>query len=321
MQHEPMDPAGIRETVSRHLRRTPLLRSEWLSGLAGAEVHLKCENLQVTGSFKVRGALAAVSLLAEDERTEGVVACSAGNHGLGLAFAAKVFGIPCTVVVPRSAPAVKADGIAALGAKVIRSPHDGYDATHAWTVDRLGELGGRFVSPFDDPAIMAGNGGTLMLEVLEDLPDVDLMVIPCGGGGCSIGAAAAARGRGARPRIVAVNTDASPGMWLSRRDGKARLEVDSAPTIAEGLEGGVSENSFRLANEYVDDVVLAREDTVRRAVSDLFARERMVVEGSGAAGVAALLDGAVPLGEARRVCIVLTGSNIDRSLFLSLVGA
>lgn len=309
----------IRDAVDHHVRRTPLLPSAWLSELTGTRVFLKCENLQVTGSFKVRGAVAAVSRLTPEERAGGVIACSAGNHGLGLAFAARAFDVPCTVVVPSAAPRVKAEGIAALGAKVIRSPHDGYDRTQAWTLERLVEFGGRFVSPFDDPAVMAGNGGTLMLEILEDLPVVDLVVIPCGGGGCSIGAGMVVRARAPQTRIIAVNTDASPGMWLSRRDGRPHLEVESRPTIADGLEGGVSERSFELANRFVDEVVLAREATLRRAVGELLERERKVVEGSGAAGVAALAAAAVPLGPARTVCVVLTGSNIDPELLASLV--
>ena len=319
MRRQTVSAEDIREAVDRHVRRTPILLSAWLSELTGARVFLKCENLQLTGSFKVRGAVAAVSRLTPEERADGVIACSAGNHGLGLAFAARALNIPCTVVVPSAAPRVKAEGIAALGAKVIRSPHDGYDRTQAWTLERLAEFGGRFVSPFDDPAVMAGNGGTLMLEILEDLPGVDLVVIPCGGGGCSIGAGMVARARAPRTRIIAVNTDASPGMWLSRRDGRAHLEVESGPTIAEGLEGGVSETSFELGGRFIDDVVVAREALIRQMVGEILSRERMVVEGSGAAGVAALVEGAVPLGPARTVCAVLTGSNIDPELLASLV--
>jgi len=144
---------AVREDVSRRVRRTPLLRSEWLSSLTGRDVFLKCENLQVTGSFKVRGALAAVGRLTPEERRRGVVASSAGNHGLGLAQAAAVHGVQATVVVPRSAPAVKVDGIAALGARAVRSPHDGYDDTQSWTLENLDRFGGAFISPFEHPAV------------------------------------------------------------------------------------------------------------------------------------------------------------------------
>jgi len=307
---------GIREVVARHTRRTPLLRSEWLSQLTGSEVFLKCENLQITGSFKVRGAVAALSTLSEEQRSWGVVACSAGNHGLGLALAAKTFGVPCTIVVPRSVPAVKEEGIRAFGARVVKCPHEGYDRTQAWTLERLGELGGVFTSPVEDPAVIAGNGGTTMLEVLEDAPPLDAVVVPCGGGGCVIGAGIVARAKSPTTRVIAVNTDASPGMWLSRRDGRPHVVVDGAPTIADGIEGGVSEVTLRLGERFIDDVVLAQETTIRRAVPQIARHEHMMVEGSGAAGVAALLNGRIDAG---CICIVLSGGNIDLGLFASLV--
>lgn len=302
----------IRPVVAKHVRRTPMLRSEWLSKLAGAEVWLKCENLQVTGSFKVRGGFAAVSQIRGP-----VIASSAGNHGQGLARAAREFGVPCTVVVPRSAPRIKVEAIRGEGARVVEAPFDGYDDTQAWTLERLGELGGgEFVSPFDHPAVIAGNGGTLALEILEDAPDVDTIVVPCGGGGCAIGVGVVARTKSSRLRCVGVNTDASPGMWKSRREGRACLRVDSAPTIADGLEGGVSQVSFELANRFVDDVLAVRESTIRWAVGEIVRREQLVVEGSGAAGVAALMEGA-RIG--RRICVVLTGSNIDPERLVELV--
>ena len=298
--------ASVRPVVARHTRRTPMLASEWLSRATGGEVLLKCENLQLTGSFKVRGAFAALA----GRRPSAVVSCSAGNHGLGVARAADTLGIPCTVVVPSTVPRVKEDAIRDSGATVIRAPHPGYDETQAWTLARLDELGGEFLSPFDDPLVIAGNGGTTGLEIFEDAPDLDAVVVPCGGGGCAIGIGVVARARHPSPRIVAVNTDASPGMWLSRRDGRPHLRVEGSETICEGLEGGVSERTYRLGLDTIDEVVLAREESIRRAVADVARREHLVVEGSAAAGVAALLDGAVDAA-GRRVCVVLTGANID----------
>ncbi|MBN2489366.1 MAG: pyridoxal-phosphate dependent enzyme [Planctomycetes bacterium] len=301
---------AVGEAVSRHVRRTPLLRSDWLSVRTDREVFLKCENLQVTGSFKVRGALAALARLGAEERRRGVVAASAGNHGLGLAHAAAVHGVAATVVVPRSAPAVKVDGIAALGARVVRSPHDGYDDTETWTLENLGRLGGLWLSPCEDPAVIAGNGGTTAREIFADAPALDALVVPCGGGGCAIGAGVVARRMSPATRIVAVNTEASPGMWLSWQEGRARRRVASRPTVAEGLEGGVGEQAYALSRRYIDEVRLVSEAAIRRAVVGCLLRERLLVEGSGAAGVAALLDGHV---EGRRIGVVLTGSNIDRS--------
>jgi len=306
----------VRDIVVPSVRRTPMLRSEWLSGLSGGDVYLKCENLQRTGSFKLRGAVAAVALLPSAKRDAGVVACSAGNHGLGLAYAAAMHGIACTIVVPNSVPAVKEQGIRALGARVVKSPFSGYDLTHTWTLEHLEELGGTFVSPFEHAAVMAGNGGTTMLEILEDVAPLDAVIMPCGGGGCAIGAGIVAKTRSPQTRIIGVNTDASPGMWLSRRDGRAHVAVESRPTIAEGIEGGVTELSFRLGQKYIDDVVVVRESTIRHAVAELARREHLVVEGSGASAVAAVLDRRI---EARRMCIVLTGGNIDSELLSSLL--
>jgi threonine dehydratase len=306
----------IRPAVAARVRRTPMIRSSLLSDLGRGAVHLKCENLQVTGSFKVRGAVAALAVLSPEQRARGVVTASAGNHGLGLAWAAAAEGVPCTVVLPRNAPSVKREGIAALGARVVASPHAGYDATLAWTRDRLPAWGGSFVSPFDDPPVMAGNGGTTFLEMMEAVPDLDTIVVPCGGGGLANGMGVVARELYPGVRIVGVNTDASPGMWLSRRDGRAHLEVESRPTVAEGIEGGVSERTYTLGMRLIDDVVLVPEAAVRRAVGWTATRERMVVEGAGAAGVAAFREG---LAGGDHVGIVLTGGNIDGERLAALV--
>lgn len=308
----------VREAVVRHTRRTPLLRSEWLSSCTGANVYLKCENLQDTGSFKLRGAVAALSMLSPSEGSRGVVASSAGNHGLGLARASARLGVSCTVVVPRSAPQVKIRGMEREGAKVIRSPHDGYDDTEAWALDHLQDWGGVFISPYDSPPVMAGNGGTVMLEILEEIPRLDTLVVPCGGGGLAVGAGTVVRERSSTTRVVGVNTEASPGMWLSRRDGRAHRRVESRPTIAEGIEGGVGELTFRLGLRVIDDVVVVSENAIRKGVREIALRDHMVVEGSGAVGVAALLERRT---EGETICVVLTGSNIDRERLIELLMA
>jgi threonine dehydratase len=301
--------ARVRRPVSEHARRTPLLQSEWLSRVTGAQVHLKCENLQRTGSFKLRGALAAVSLLTPSERRAGVVTTSAGNHGLGLARAARIFEVPCTVVVSQSVPRVKEEGIRKEGATVVRSPHDGYDDTEAWMREQTARWGEAvFVSAFDDPAVIAGNGGTTMLEILEELPRPDWVLFPCGGGGLSGGAGWVLREHRIATHTVGINTEASPGMWLSWRDGRAHLRLPSAPTLAEGLEGGVSERTYRLTRDVLEDIWVVPEARILEAIREIARHERMIVEGSAAVGVAALLGGKKVAGQ---VVVVLTGSNID----------
>jgi threonine dehydratase len=289
-------------TLDAVRRAAAAVRSEWLSGLRGGEVLLKCEHEQETGSFKVRGAVAKLASAKPDR----VVAASAGNHGLGLAWAARDAGIPCTVFVPRTVAQVKADRIEALGARLVRAPFDTYDPTQDYAMAR---------PPFDDPDVIAGNGGTTGLEIFEET-QVDAVVAPCGGGGLTIGLGVAAP---ESTKIIGVNSEASPGMWLSRRDGRAHLVVDSQPTIAEGIEGGVAESTYRLGLEFIDDVVTVPESAIRRAVAETYRREGMTIEGSAAAAVAAVVEGRVP-GNCRRIAVVLTGSNIDPSRLEKLLG-
>lgn len=308
------------EATRSRVVRTPLLRSAWLSDLLSADVWLKCESLQRTGSFKLRGAIAALS----SARPRSVVAASAGNHGQALALAARDLDVPCTVVVPRGVPQVKADAIRAHGAKLVMPPPDypgadGYDGAEAYMLEHAAALGERIVSPFEDVDVVAGNGGTLALEVLDQRPDIDVFVVPCGGGGCVGGVGVVARNTSRSVHVFGVNTDASPGMWRSFRDGWAHLEVgDGTPTIADGIEGGVRRSSYALCRRVVDEIVLTREATLRDAAVQLALREKLVVEGAGAAGVGALLDRTVEAG-GRTICVVLTGGNIDRSRLCGLL--
>jgi len=310
----------VRDYVSGLALRTPCFPSEWLGSLIGGQVWLKCENLQVTGSFKVRGPLARLPWLNRDQRLCGAICASAGNHGKGLAWAARQYKIRCVVCVPRSIPENKEAGIRALGAQVIKAPFDGYDDTSEYAQKLAQKTGGVWVSPFDDDHIMAGNGGTTAMEIFEDLPSLDAIVAPCGGGGLAVGLGVVARAKSPGTRIIGVNAEASPAMWMSRRDGRPCLRVDWKPTIAEGLEGGVSENSYKLGLEYIHEVVVAKEESIRKAVAGLLRHHRMAVEGSGAAPVAAFLDGLLP-GGLKRVCVVLSGSNIDASRLKEIVAA
>jgi threonine dehydratase len=310
--------AHVRDYVNGMAVRTPCLPSEWLSEASGAQVWLKCENLQHTGSFKVRGPLARLPWLSKDERLAGVLCASAGNHGKGLAWAAKHYKIRCTVCVPRTIPENKEKAIRRYGAQVVKTKYEGYDDTADYARELAHRTGRVWISPFDDDHIIAGNGGTTALEILDDVPKLDALVVPCGGGGLAIGAGVVAREHSPRTRIIGVNTDASPGMWLSRRDKKPYLRVASKATIAEGLEGGVSEKSYHLGLKFIDDVVVVKESGLKKAIAETLRRHRMALEGSAAAAVAAVLEGALPKG-LDRVCLVLTGSNIDASRLKTIV--
>jgi threonine dehydratase len=311
---------NVREYVSGMVVRTPCLPSEWLSGLTGGQVWLKCENLQHTGSFKIRGPLAKLPWLSKDERLAGVLCASAGNHGKGLAWAAKHYGIRCTVCVPATIPENKEKAIRRYGAHLVKTKCANYDETELFARQLAQKTGATWVSPYDDPQIQAGNGGTTAQEMFEDLPKLDAVLVPVGGGGMAIGMGVVARQLAPKARILGVNTDASPGMWLSRKDKKAHLKMDSKPTIAEGLEGGVSENTYQLGLEYIDDLLVVKEESLKRAIAELLRRHRMAVEGSAAASVAAIMEGLVPKSY-KRVCAVLTGSNLDAERLKSIVNA
>jgi threonine dehydratase len=293
--------------VRQRLAPTPVLLSAPLSERVGRRVFLKCETRQPTGSFKVRGALARLAALEGEDRARGVVAASAGNHALGIAWAARQLGVPALVVLPESAPRVKRVALQELLVK-IRSIGASYDAAEAAAREIAVEAGATFVSPFDDPWVMAGNGGTIGLELLEQLPDMDAALVPVGGGGCAAGMGAALAGRAV---VVGVNTEASPAMARSLAEGVVHRTYTPGPTIAEGLEGGVTPSSVALCRAHVARVDVVAENSLREAIRLLARSHGLVVEGSGAAAVAALLEDKRPPG-AGDICAVVTGRNIDR---------
>ncbi len=298
----------VRPAVEAFVRRTPMVESAWLSQETGKRVFLKCENLQLTGSFKVRGALAAIAELDDESRAAGVLTCSTGNHGQGLAFAAAQAGVSCKVVVPRDAAKNKVAKILGSGAEVVEAPGEGYDEALAWMFDNAEELGGTYVSAFEDPAIIAGNGGTTALEIFEDLPAADTVVVPAGGGGLICGVGLVARDFAPTARVIGVNPKRSPALWMSRRDGRAFTTLEPAQTLADGVEGGVGAENFELAKTLVDDVVCVSEVSIESAMREILLREKLLIEGAAALGVAALLEHDLP-GDC--VVIILSGGNLD----------
>jgi threonine dehydratase len=288
-------------------RRTPLERSDALSEIAGVDVHLKLEGMQRTGSFKLRGAYNAVASLSPGERARGLVTASAGNHGMGVALAARLLGARVVVFVPDDAAETKRRRIARLGADLRLVP-GGYDGAHAAGEAFAEETGGTFVNAFSDPVVVAGQG-TVGLEIFADLPGVRTVVVPAGGGGLLGGIGVVARALGDGVRVVGVQTDQTAAMHASLAAGRL-TSVPYGPTLCEGLTGDIDERTLALAREVVDEVVLVSEDAVRRAIRWLYVEEGVVAEGSAAVGVAALLEGAVG-GLAGPVAVVLSGSNLD----------
>jgi threonine dehydratase len=306
------DVLGARRVTQPHTWHTPLLPSPSLSKLSGGEVYLKLECWQRTGSFKVRGALNKLASLSPEEWRRGIVTASAGNHGLGVAYACQVLGLPpVTIFVPENAPATKLTRLAAHTCQVRQEGAD-YDSTHALAEAFCQEHDALYISAYDDPIVIAGQA-TAGLEALEDLPDADLFIVPVGGGGLIAGIAIIAKAINPTVRILGVQPAASPSAHLSLRDGHPYETYPAAPTICDGLAGGFGRVPFELAADLIDDVLVVPEADVRRAVSWLLAQEQLVVEGSGAIAIAPLLNGQLRTA-AKKVVAVLTGRNLDAAL-------
>lgn len=299
------------------IRQTPLVRCAELSAKTAGHVYLKAECLQVTGSFKLRGAYYRVSCLDGSQKSRGIVTASAGNHAQGVGFAAARFGIPGRIYVPRIIPANKLRAIRTYPLEVVVQG-ELYDEAHAAALEDAHKAGRVFVPAFEDPLIMAGQG-TLGLEIMEALPDLDAVLIPVGGGGLICGMAAAMKTVNPAVEIIGCQSKASCAMARSLEENRAYTTFPSAETIAEGLEGGVSELTFQLGRKLIDRIVLVEEDEIRSAIRFLLREHRRVVEGAGAVGVAAILSGRWS-EPGRKVGVVLSGGNLDYELLREIVG-
>ena len=288
--------------------RTPLRHVSELG-----DVYLKCENLQRTGSFKLRGAYNALAALTPEERGRGIVASSAGNHGLGVAHSARLLGIRARIFIPASAPSIKREGILALGAEVDVSRAQYDDAHHAAV--EYGEANGmRFVNPCAGEPLIAGQG-TVGVEILEELPDVATMLVPVGGGGLVGGIATIVRAVAPNVRIIGVQSDRANAMACSLAAGH-RVDVPVPPTLADGLAGQIDDIGFAIGRFAVDDMIVVDEAEIAAAIQWIARTLDMRVEGSGACTVAALRRLPVTKG---RVAAVLSGGNIDDGVWTSAV--
>jgi threonine dehydratase len=294
--------------------RTPTMHSITLSNIAGAEVWLKFENLQFTAAYKERGALNALLLLSEEQRRRGVIAASAGNHSQGLSYHGTRLGVPVTIVMPRTTPTVKIMQTESVGGKVVIEGET-FDDAYAHARQLEAELGLTFVHPFDDPNVAAG-AGTVALEMLEDVPGLDCLVTPIGGGGLISGMATVAKAHEPRIEVVGVEAALFPSMY-NRIYGESR--PCGGDTLAEGIavkEPG--EFTARVIAERVDEIMLVSEEWLERAVSLLLQIEKTVVEGAGAAGLAAVLSHRERFA-GRKVGLVLCGGNIDTRLLANVL--
>jgi threonine dehydratase len=301
------------ERIRGHVHRTPLFSSRSLGEAAGASVYLKCENFQKTGSFKPRGALNKVLSLPEKDRGRGLVTVSAGNHAQAVAWAAGRTGVPCAVVMPAKAPAPKVAAVRGYGARIVF--HD----DNATLFERLRELeketGYVFVHPFDDPVVLAG-AGTAGLEILDDLPNVSVVVVPVGGGGLMAGVASAVKQLSPATRVVAVELAEGPGLAPALAAGKPVPVSRPARTLADGLiPPFVGALPLGIAREALDAIVAVTEEEIADAMRRLLTRAKLYVEGGGAAATAALVAGKVPLKEGDTVAVLVSGGNVDPERF------
>ena len=303
------DVRAAAERVRAIAHRTPVATSRALDEKVGARVFLKCENLQRVGAFKIRGAWNAVSQLTAEERRRGVLTFSSGNHAQGIALACREQGVAATVVMPTNSPASKRDATAGYGAEIILYDPD-ETAREELAAKLQAERGSVVIPPYDDLRIVCGQA-TAALELLEDQPDLDLLLVPCGGGGLLSGSAIAARGAAPGCRVIGVEPETANDATLSFRTGVLHT-VKNPPTIADGTRTpSLGKLTFPLVREYVSDMATVSEAAIAEAVRFLFARTKLVVEPSGALAVAALLSGAVKPPAGARVGAILSGGNVD----------
>lgn len=308
------DIAAAREAITGIAVQTPVVGSQALSEKCGAGISLKLENLQVTGSFKVRGAANMILSLSDEERSGGVVTCSSGNHGRAVAYVAELLGIPATICLPEWIDPAKLEAIRNHGAETVLHGNT-YDEAEIHSFEIRDERGLSYVHPFDDPHVIAGQG-TIGLELVEQIPSLRMVIVPLSGGGLVSGVALAVKSHDPSIRVIGVSAERARVMYESLKEGKP-IEFPEEETVANALSGGIGLNNqytFRLVRDMVDEYVLVSEEEVMRAMALAAAEQNIIVEGGGAVGIAALLFDKVTAvdGDA---AVVVSGGNVDLETF------
>ena len=296
------------------VRETTLIPSPKIN--PKSEVYLKTENLQLTGSFKVRGAGFMISQLSKEEKEKGVIACSAGNHAQGVALAAQKYGIKSVICLPDGAPISKVEATKSYGAEVVMVKGV-YDDAYNHALKLRDEMGYTFVHPFDNEDVIAGQG-TIGLEILNNLNNIDAIVVPIGGGGLISGIAYAVKQLSPKTKVYGVQAEGAASMFRSVKDGK-RGKLPAVSTFADGIavkEPGV--NTFEICSKYVDDIVTVSEDEISSAILALIEQHKMIAEGAGAVAVAAVMFNKLPVENKRVVCVV-SGGNIDVTILSRVI--
>ena len=295
-------------------RKTDLIAAPNLS--ENSKLFLKTENLQVTGSFKLRGAYYKISQLTDEEKSKGIVACSAGNHAQGVAFAAARKKISATICMPDSAPVMKVDSTKRLGANV-ELVKGTYDDAHDRAVELVNETGATFIHPYDDDFVIAGQA-TIGLEILDQLEDVEAVIVPIGGGGLISGVAFAVKSLKPDVKIYGVQAAGAPSMYNSFTNHRREV-LDSVSTFADGIAvKNPGENTFEIISKYVDDIVCVSEDEIAAAILALIEKQKLIAEGAGAVPVAAAMFHKLPIENKKTVCVV-SGGNIDVNILSRVI--
>lgn len=291
--------------------RTPLTRSKALSDVSGAEIYLKWENLQKTGAYKFRGAYNKICSLSPEERKRGVITASSGNHALAISLASKLLGVKATVVVPVKAPRVKTERCRALGAELILKGAN-FDEALILCNELAEQTGAIYVPGTEDHKVMAGQG-TVGFEILEDLPEVETIIVPVGGGGLSTGVGLWAKTVNPNIRIIGAQSTAARSMYECFKARRV-FDLPVLPTLADGLAGQISQMALDHVLKYVDDIVLAEETELRNVILWILRNERQVIEGSAAVGPALILQRKVAFTPSEKTAIVISGGNIDMEI-------
>ena len=306
-----------RKRIEAVVVNTPFSYAPHLSEASGCEVYLKKENLQNTGAFKLRGAYNKIATLSEQERASGVVAASAGNHAQGVAFSASKFGIKAVIIMPESTPLTKVNGVKHFGAEVILRGAN-YDEAYAYALEYGNENKLTFVHPFEDDEVMAGQG-TVALEILDERKDLDAILIPVGGGGLIAGMASAIKAKSPNIEVIGISALGAPA-FKNSFDLKSAVDTTSVRTIADGIavrDTSVITLSHTL--ELVDKIISVDDEEIASAILFLLEKQKLVVEGAGSVGVAALLHDKLPHLKGKKVAVVLSGGNMDVTLLSVII--
>ena len=306
-----------RNRIKNTILHTPLIYSPGLSKKIGSNIYLKMECWQLTGSFKVRGAINMVLALSEEERNRGLVTASSGNHGIALSYAASLSGKPPTkVFVPKNADPKKIEKIRSFGAEAIL-----YGKNYTETLDEaqryVKEINGTYIHSHSHPLVIAGQG-TIGLEIMEDLPDAQKIIVPIGGGGLISGIATAINSLSDKTAIIGIEPAAAPGAYLSLRDGYCHERIELKQSIADGLLGTFTPLTFEISHDLIESVKLVEEDEIIHAMKVLQQEEQLMVEGSAAVGLAAILSNKIYVKN-QKVVLILTGRNIDSEKYNNLI--